>query len=310
MLSSFFPTGSPRSSECSNVRHRHRMSWLDFTMATVLIKNCAGCLLHCCDFSSEVSSSWEVYFSLFSPLILLLRMMKFGDIFCLTFINYDVGLTAPAATRFNNTHTAHTHAHMHAVCLPFPHCQPVSQWRLCHSILITSGEVSASSHRYISQPPTAAALSAKKEKGRDVLREGERNDSSLWRRYPPKQLRVPVPAIVCVDRVTVCSSESPQMDSALAVLFCHLTVVYLPDSLPVWSASPYLDSPVSFMCWSVSVPTVPVVTQFDEFFLSVCTFLVDVSAPSSVAVFLDCSSFSQSVVRSVVSVVQLCTLCF
>lgn len=145
MLSSFFPTGSPRSSECSNVRHRHRMSRLDFTMATVLIKNCTGCLLHCCDFSSEVSSSWEVYFSLFSPLILLLRMMKFGDIFCLTFINYDVGLTAPAATGFNNTHTAHTHALLHAVCLPFPHCQLVSQWRLCHSILITSGEVSASS---------------------------------------------------------------------------------------------------------------------------------------------------------------------
>ncbi len=53
MLSSFFPTRGPWSSEYTNVRRRDRMDWLDLTMATALIENHPRCSSLCCHFFSK-----------------------------------------------------------------------------------------------------------------------------------------------------------------------------------------------------------------------------------------------------------------
>lgn len=173
MLSSFFPTRGPRSSECSNVRSRDRADWLDVTMATILIKNYPGCCLLWCDSfpnpqkfpATERFMSlcfvlscfcWEWWNS--ETLLLNLRKLWCRDCCCHPSVRKLCTSNPPA------------HADIHTCTQSNSSSLTVG---LCHdegfvTPSLLPEERSVQVHSYITQSLTAAALSAKIEKGTDV----------------------------------------------------------------------------------------------------------------------------------------------
>lgn len=143
--------------------------------------------------------------------------------FCLTFVNCDVGTTA--GTRFlkNAVYPIHTHTQTRAQT----HTQSISlslNVRSCRdegsvTPSLLPKERSVQVHSYITQPVTAAALCAKREKGTDVQREGkERREMILvyGELYPSKQPCLPPSAIVGVNW------RSQSTSWVLSVFACHL----------------------------------------------------------------------------------------
>lgn len=159
MFSTLLLSRGLRELEYSYSRVKDTLRWLDIIKAAILIRSSPGYLMLCCDFShrpqkfpaAERFMSLCFVFSYFcwewwnlQTFLLNLHKLWYRVCSCHPFLRK---LYAPLP-----------HTHIHSVYLPFPHCRLVSWWRLCHSVLITRREVSASSLLHHSDCDSSSTL--------------------------------------------------------------------------------------------------------------------------------------------------------
>lgn len=134
------------------------------------------------------------------------------------------GLLLPPIFFFFKKAVTPPHGDAHSLLL-FPLCRLVSWWRLCHSILVTKREVSASSLLHHSAcDRSSSTLLRRKRKIKNKKRRTERRKERRRREiilvygelYPSKQPCLSPPAIVAVNW------RSQSTSWVLSVFACHL----------------------------------------------------------------------------------------